>query len=192
MELDSQMSFASRVIKHVAWWMVGKSGLTIDDFPDLKQELWLDLLQRLPSYRPDRGSLRGSIRRIVNNKAATMLEARTAAKRGGGIRFVSLNEESEDEDGVIIERHESLSADDYLRRTRGTTRSEGDRIDLALDLRTLLDRLAPSERALCLLLVDRDVCDVANILGIPRTTLRDVIKRLRVHGDAAGLRGYFE
>ena len=184
--------FAARLIQKVARSLEWKRGIISADLPDLQQDLWVDLLERLPSYRPDRGHIRAFIRRVVNNKAATILKARAAAKRGDGRPCLSLNWEFEDDDGEVTELHESISVDDYLLRTRGTLRSELDRLDLALDIRKVLDMLPPHQRVVCLLLIDRDVSDVANVMGMPRSTLRDLIKRLRRIGESVGLRKYFE
>ena len=182
--------FTTRLIRRVAWRMVGKSGLTSDDCQDLQQDLWLDLLERLPHYRPHRGHFRAFVSRVVKNKAASVLEARAAAKRGNGHPCLSLNEEFEDEDGEDTEFDETISVDDYLRRTRGAIRSGEERLDLSIDLRRMVDRLPAYHRVVCLLLIDRDVTDIANVVGVPRSTLRDAIKRLRRLGEESGLKDY--
>ncbi|MBU1074443.1 hypothetical protein KKG45_14475 [bacterium] len=189
---NHEQEFAARLIRKVAWKMVGKAAITDDDQHDIRQELWLDLLQRLPGYRQDRGHVRAFISRVVKNKAASILRARSAAKRGGGVPDLSLDWVIGDEDGAPIEFHETLSVDDYLRRTRGTVRSEEERRDLALDVRKIVDRLQPHEQVICLLLIDRDVSNISTVVGKPRSTLRDLIKKLRECGAEAGLEDYFK
>lgn len=191
MEALREMDFAVRLIKKVTRPLAGKTGITLDDLPDLRQDILLDLLERLPGYRPERGHIRAFISRVINNKVADMLKARSAARRGGGTPSLSLNWEFENEDGETVEFHESLSVDGYLRRTRGTLRSEEERRDLALDVRKMVDRLPPPQRVVCMLLVDASVCDIANVVGVPRSTLRDLITRLRVICEDAGLEKYF-
>ncbi len=192
MELQDDLAFASRLIHRVAGRMVGKTGLLPDDIQDLQQDLWLELLTRIPNYRPERGGPRAFITLVVKNGAASILKTRAAAKRGKGRPCLSLNREHEDEEGGSVEIHETISADDYLRRTRGTVRSEEDRRDLALDVRHSVDKLPPIDRVICLLLIDEDVCGVARVVGIPRSTLRDLIKRLRKISEEVGLEKYFE
>jgi RNA polymerase sigma factor (sigma-70 family) len=176
----------------VALRLVRRRGLTPDDLPDLEQDLWLDLCERLPDYRPERGHLRAFITTVVRHKAASILKARAAAKRGNGVPLRSLDEEFQDEEGYPDSLHETLSVDDYLRRTRGTVRSEEERRDLALDLRRFVGLLPPELRVVCLLLIDRNVCDLANVVGLPRSTLRDLVKQLRRLGERSELREYFE
>lgn len=188
--VNEDTRFIARLIDKVARRLVNKSGLINDDVPDIKQDMWLDLLERLPRYRPDRGHYRAFVSRVVKNKAASILEARATAKRGNGRPCVSLDQDIEDEDGEGTSHHESISLDDYLRRTRGTIRSGEERLDLSIDLRRLVDRLPAHHRVVCLLLIDRDVTDIANVVGVPRSTLRDAIKRLRRLGEESGLKDY--
>ena len=79
-----------------------------------------------------------------------------------------------------------------MRLTCGTVRTEEDRRDLALDVRKVVAKLPPHDRVVCLLLIDRDVCDIANVIGLSRSTLRDLIKKLRWICDKAELKKYFE
>lgn len=186
-----ESEFAARLIKNVARRMVGKTGILADEVPDLQQDLWLHLLENLGSYRADRGHARAFITQIVKSKAASILAARAAAKRGGGLGCVSLNEEFEDDDGEVSERQDTISVDDFLRLTRGTIRSELARLELAMDVRKIIEQLPAHQYVICLLLIDQDQCAVANVVGLPRSTLRDLIKRLRQIARKEGLEDYF-
>ncbi|HOX27264.1 MAG TPA: sigma-70 family RNA polymerase sigma factor [Candidatus Krumholzibacteria bacterium] len=190
--LEEEAGFATCLIRKMAHRMIGTAGFIEADRHDLQQDLWLDLLERFPKYRPDRGHVRAFIARVVKNKAASILAARRAAKRNGDLRMRSLDEEFDDEDGEPTERHETISVDDYLRRTRGITRSQSERQDLAIDIRRVIASLQPHEQVVCLLLIDRDVCDVANVIGLPRSTLRDLIRRLRQAQEVASYEKYLE
>lgn len=192
MNIHDELDFASRIIRRIATRMIGKTGLVEADIPDLQQDLWLELLSRVPNFRADRGSPRAFITLVVRNKRASILTERMAAKRGNGVPCLSLDFEQEDDDGVPVAFHETISVDDYLQRTRGTIRSEKDRRDLALDVRKVVAKLPSHDRVVCLLLIDRDVCDIAKVIGLPRSTLRDLIKKLRIICDQAEFKKYFE
>ena len=192
MDLQQELPFASQLIRKVALRMVGKTRLRAEDLPDLQQDLWLHLLEHMHQYDPSRGHARAFITKVVKNKAATILTARLAAKRGGGSGCVSLSEEFEDEDGEVSERQDIISVDDFLRLTRGTIRSEQARLELAMDVRKIIGQLPPHQRVICLLLIDQDQCAVANVMGLPRSTLRDSIRRLRRIAKEAGLEDYFK
>lgn len=192
MYLRSEMTFTKGLIRKTARRMVGSSGIVADDVPDIQQDLWLDLLERMPRYSEDKGSVRAFVTRVVRNKSASMIRSRRTAKRRGDIGILSLNRETTDINGESIEFQDLLSVDDYLRLTRGATRTECERHDLAIDVRATVSHLPPAQRVICLLLVDRNVCDIANIVGIPRSTLRDLIARLRLIGYDVGLEKYLE
>ncbi|MBK8285791.1 MAG: sigma-70 family RNA polymerase sigma factor [Ahniella sp.] len=170
--------------------MVGKAGLLAADVGDIEQDIWLDLLSRLHTFDPERGHPRAFIRLVAQNKAKSILTARSAVKRGRGKLDLSLNWGPDDGDCEGQELHETIGRDDYLRRTRGPVRSEEERMDLGLDVRRFLARLHPVDRTVCLLLVERGATDVARVVGIPRSTLRGVIDRLRAAADEFGLDEY--
>lgn len=192
MELRSEMAFTKGLIRKTARRMIGSSGIVADDVPDIQQDLWLDLLERMQKYNQDKGSVRAFVVRVVRNKSASIIRSRRAAKRRGDIGILSLNLETSDVDGESIEFQDLISVDDYLRLTRGATRTECERHDLAIDVRAIVSHLTPAQRVICLLLVDRNVCDVANVAGIPRSTLRGLIARLRLIGHDVGLEKYLE
>jgi len=171
--------------------MIGKAGLVEADFPDLQQDLWLELLSRIPDFRADRGSPRAFITLVIRNKRATIFAERLAAKRGKGKPCHSLDDEHEEDDGDTLPLHETISIDDYLARTRGLVRTQEDIRDLGLDVRALVNSLKPKDRVVCLLLIDRAVSNVAGVVGVPRRSLRDVISRLRMEALDWGLQEYF-
>ena len=194
MERNHENDYASWKIERATRGIVGKMGITRDDMPDLRQDIWNDLIERRAKFCPELGNIRAFINRIVNNKVASILKERSAAKRGAGIPNLSLDWESEDqeEDGDAVDLRERYSVDDYLRLTRGPGRSEEERLHLSLDLRRIIARLQPHEQVICLLLIDQDVSGTSSVIGIPRSTLRDLIKKLRVIATREGLGIYLK
>jgi len=190
MDVHEELSFAARLIRKTAARMIGRTGLTGADLTDLQQDLWLELLTRLPKYQANRGHPRAFITLVVKNHAASIIKARSAAKRARGIPIRSLDEEIFDDTGDSQDMHETISVDDYLRLTRGSIRTEEERRDLAFDVRALFAKLPPHDRVVCMLLIDRDVTDIAGVVGIPRSTLRDLISRVRGATDGHGLDDY--
>ncbi|MBE0567941.1 MAG: sigma-70 family RNA polymerase sigma factor [Krumholzibacteria bacterium] len=191
MIIHEEFNFANRIIRRTAARMIGTAGLVEADVPDLQQDLWLELLTRLPKYRADRGNPRAFITLVVRNRRASIIAERLAKKRGNDKPCLSLDAEKEDAKGNSVPFHEVLSVDDYLARTRGIPRSQEDLRDLCLDVRALVSSLQPRDRVVCLLLIDQDVTNVASSVGIPRRSLRDVISRLRQDAEERGLKEYF-
>ena len=191
MTIQEEFDFANRVIRRIATRMIGTAGLVEADFPDLQQDLWLELLTRLPKYRAERGSPRAFITLVVRNRRASIMAERLARKRNGGKPCLSLDAEQDDAEGNPVPFHETLSVDDYLARTRGVPRTQEDIGDLGLDVRALVGSLQPRDRVVCLLLIDQDVTNVASTVGMPRRSLRDVISRFRHDAEERGLKEYF-
>lgn len=187
MDIQEEFDFAARLIHRTAIRIIEKSRLTGADKGDIQQDLWLELLTRLPKYQVHRGHPRAFITLVLKNHAASILKAMTAAKRARGVPIRSLNKVISDDSDDPQELHETISVDDYLRLTRGPVRTEEERLDLALDVREFIAKLPPSDRVVCLLLIERDVTDIAGVIGIPRSTLRDLISRLRSTTEGLGM-----
>lgn len=189
-----EWAFARRMINSISCRLIGRAAITIDDLEDLRQDMLCDLCERMSRYRPELGDIRTFITHVVQNKVATILKERRAEKRGGGIPNLSLDWESEDqeEDDDVADLKERYSVDDYLRLTRGPGRSVEEQLDLSFDLRRIITRLQPHEQVICLLLIDQDVSGTSSVIGIPRSTLRDLIKKLRVIAKREGLGIYLK
>lgn len=52
--------------------MVSSNGFRRDEWEDLRQDLLLDYLERLPQFDPDRGDLRGFMFGVVRHRAAQL------------------------------------------------------------------------------------------------------------------------
>ena len=189
-----EWAFAKRMIHSISYRLIGRAAITSDDLQDLRQDMLCDLCERMSRYRPELGELRTFITHVVQNKVATILKERRAKKRGGGIPNLSLDWESEDqeEDGDTVYLKERYSVDDYLRLTRVPGRTVEEQQDLIFDLRRIIACLHPHEQVVCLLLIDNDVSGTSSVINIPRSTLRDLIKKLRVIAEREGLGIYFK
>lgn len=192
MDRHQSDAYAERLIRRIARQLARRPEFRHEETADIRQTLWADLLQRLPRYRPERARLTTFIDRVTKHKAASLIEARRAAKRGNGRRHISLSFEMDDGEGGITELHETISQDHYLRWTRGAVRSEVDRLELAIDLEQAVSLLPAEDRVACLLLVEMNISDVARVLGVPRSTLYGTVYRLRRVFRDLGLHGYLE
>lgn len=185
-------AYAEGLIRKIARQLARRPEFRQEDPADIRQALWADLLKRRPRYRPERGRLTTFVRRVVEHQAATLIQARRAAKRGNGLRHLSFSHEMDDGEGGLTELGETISQDHYLRWTRGTVLSEADRLELAFDLERAAFRLPAADRVVCLLLVELNISDVARVLGVPRSTLYGTVYRLRRVFRELGLHKYFE
>ena len=187
---DGIDAYAAKIIRHKARQLVGQFGFTEADREDLEQELVLDLLRRLPKYDPSRAQRNTFIARVVENKVATIIEARKAAMRDYRLCRCSLNDRLEDQDGRSTERIETINQDDYFVLTGKPSRPVDELLDLSIDLRAAVSLLPPNLCELYRRLCDQTVTEISRDLGIPRGTIYDMIRKIRAILDDAGIRDY--
>jgi RNA polymerase sigma-70 factor (ECF subfamily) len=165
-------------------------GFSEADREDLEQELLLDLLRRQPKYDPSRAQNSTFVARVVEHRAATLIEERKAGLRDYRLQAFSLNDHIEDEDGVRCERSETFDLDDYLLRTGRQSRSSDELRDLGIDVHSVVDQLPPKLRDMCQRLMRDSITDVSRETGIPRSTLYGIIDKVRAAFKNAGLEDY--
>jgi RNA polymerase sigma-70 factor (ECF subfamily) len=173
---------AGRIIKHKAF--------DLADLPDVEQELHLEVHRRLPHYDPSRAALRTFVSRVVENCAATLIEARRAGVRDYRKESGSLDERVVDKDGERGETSPVISKQAFLRSVVASSRHEQELDSLRIDLRTLLAQLSEDEQALCERLKTSTVSEISRETGRPRGTLYEQIARIRARFEKAGLAAY--
>jgi len=183
---------ASYIIRRKARELIGKYGFTRSDRDDLEQELVLELLIRLPKYDPTRSKRNTFIKRIVNNKIATIIETKRAGKRDYRRCRLSLNDDVNGDDGEPIERYATIDQDEYLLRIGKRGRPVSEQSELKIDIEGFIASLPPGLRDLCDLLKLDNVSVVARLLKIPRFTIYDRITHLRKRFESQGLPKYLQ
>lgn len=160
------------------------------DREDLAQDLRLDLLRRLPRYDPTQSSLRTFVSLVLEHRVQSLREETWAKKRGRQYPHVSLDEPPDAADADSPDRHEFISVDDYLQATRGAGPKAEEGVDLAIDLAAAEARLSALEVAVCRLLREATKTEVAEVLGVPRTTLQEMVRRIGKKLAGTGLEEY--
>ena len=154
------------------------------DAEDIEQDLMLDLLRRLDDFDPGRASRNTFIARVVENAAATLVEAARAEKRGSQFQHDSLDAPLGDDD------QGSYSLSDITPDDAGLWSAYGlrwnDAADLRRDLSRVLDRLPHRLSSLCARLSVGTVTEVSRDTGMPRPTIYDSLAEVRRELLAAG------
>lgn len=170
--------------------LVGRYGLSYDDVEDIRQDLLLDLLKRLPHYNSQLSQRKTFIHRLIEHELADLLSARQAGCRDHRLRTDSLDDPVCEEDGIMLLLMDTLDERHVLRMQGRTRRSPEEVTELRVDLERLLATLTPEQRQICAQLIDHTVTEVARMLAVPRTSIQDIVQKLRVLFNAAGLRDY--
>ena len=161
------------------------------DWEDFAQNMRLDLWRRLSKFDPGKATLNTFIARVVEHKAASMLEARKARCRDYRRCRSSLNDPLAGKDGTVpVERGDMLDEDAGHLRTGVPSRSGEESGELGLDTKAALTRLPPELNGLGCHLLNQTKTEVAKETGIPRGTLHESTQKLRRRFKKAGLKIY--
>lgn len=182
--------YAGKIIRYKARQLIGKCGFTRDDYEDLRQEMTLDLLLRLPKFDATKAGLNTFVARIIDHKISTIIRHRTQEKRDYR-RSCSLDESIENENGASVTRGEMLSQDDHDLHAGKHTRPEAERTEMRTVISFSISELPPDLQQLAELLLTRSITQAAEELAVPRSTLYETgIAQLRKTFEDRGLRKY--
>jgi RNA polymerase sigma-70 factor, ECF subfamily len=183
--------YALETVHHKARQLVGKAGYTKDDVDDIKQDLIVDLLERLPRFDPAKATYNTFVACVVERKISNMLRDRQAERRDRRREDCSLNDEIDDGDEVPVQRLATMSQDKHDIRTGKYPRSAEEREHLRLDIETVLASLPPHLRRAAELLQSLPTAQVAREMGVAHATFyHKYLKRLRAVFAAKGMGDY--
>jgi len=178
--------YALEVIHHQARQAVGKAGYTKNNLDDLKQDLILDLLERLPKFDPAKASYNTFVACVVSRKLSNLLRDRQTPMRDHRREVCSLNEEI-DAHEESVPRLATISQDELDIRTGKYRQTAEERAFLQMDINATLANLPAYLRQAAEMLQTESVAQVARELGISRRTFRE--KHLAQLQEAFATRG---
>lgn len=174
--------------------LIGRYGLTESDLGDLEQEMLLQvhLKRGLREGWPEiTASERTVMSRILDNKIRDIIDQVKTEKR----RLLSRAERlhlpvspTPEAEGLTLE--ETVSEESSL--TRKGRKSAAEEHDLQIALASVLENLTELQKRACQLLMEgHKITDVADVLGMKRTTLNYELTRMRNVFYRKGLGDYF-
>lgn len=164
--------------------LAGKYGFERHDVEDIQQELALDYLQRSRSFDAHQCSHRTFARLVINNRIATIIEARRAACRDYHACRISLDQPREH---LVGNSSEIGAPSETKSSSRGCSYDES--LNTRLDVQRILGLLPAALVHLCHLLMECDTCaEAAAKAEISRATLYRQIAKIRAVFLKQGLR----
>jgi RNA polymerase sigma factor (sigma-70 family) len=182
--------FTARFIRAKVRQLIGRVGFTEADRDDLLQDFALDLLQRRESFHPDTATWEAFVVVVCENRYATLLAHRRAAKRSAEHEGGSLNRPIKDAEGNRTEFGKTLSDSQQQLRSGQHRRSQQDVWELAQDVARVLDEMPPTMRKVCEIAMRQSKAAAARELGISQGKLYEIIGRILARFEKAGLRDY--
>lgn len=156
------------------------------DLDDVRQDLLVDLIARLPAYDPDRGSI-GAFAGVVLRNQTTRIAAKVNRQRRlHGAVPVSLDEPVPDSDGLT--RGDLVAEEDGLTALLGQPVDAFAEIDRRLDVERALGGLGRADGRLCAELSRATADRLAASGRGARSSLYRRVKDLRLALTAMGLR----
>lgn len=162
--------YAGNLIRYKARQLIGRYGFAQDDHEDLKQEMTVDLLLRLPKFDARKAKLNTFVARVIDHKISTIIRHRMQEKRDYR-RASSLDEPIEDENGSSVTRGEMVSQDDHDLYAGKYSRAESERTEMRAVISFTISDLPPELRQLAELLLTCSITQAAEELGVSRSTL---------------------
>jgi hypothetical protein len=167
-----------RIAQAKAARLVGKYGFSNDEARDIGQDLLADLISRWPKFDRARGNEQAFVRRVMENRLATIISARHARCRD--YRRTFSGEVTHD----AMENAQSSVSNDPRFSTASEMR------DLEIDIRRLQKLLRPEVTAIVVLLSSRSPGKIVRLLGMSRSTIYRRIRELRATAIGIGLDRY--
>jgi RNA polymerase sigma-70 factor, ECF subfamily len=172
MKIDPQhLAFANIVIRAEIKKRRQRGIIRRADAEDIASEVMARLLEVWDRFDPERGNREAYINQVVSTRLVSLLRERNAQKRRAKIEPIDAGDER------LADR--SWCGDEWLRV-----------IDLRVDLNIAFSKLSPKQRAICDQLLRDLVSPAAKEMGVPRSTLRYAVTKIRQIFRDAGLEEY--
>jgi RNA polymerase sigma-70 factor (ECF subfamily) len=166
--------------------LIRKLRLSKDDLADVRQELLVDVIARLPAFDPKRGSLGAFAGIVMANRAARVAHKVKRERRLYGAVPTSLNETLPESDGAT--RGDLVSEEDGLSAYFGQPADAFAEVERRLDVERGLGALDPNDARLSAALSQSNIDELVDRGHAARSSLYRRVKNIRLALLAAGLK----
>ena len=167
-------AFALRQASCRARLLAASGGFRRDEWEDLRQEMLLDLLRRVPKFDATRGDWQGFVRGVTRNHSTVLVTRHRRRAR-----------EVLGED--LVDREESGGGDPMATLQKHRCSYAVAELNLRLDVHRVVAGLPPRLRRLALLLAQMPVKDVCERMGKSRSRVYQMTLQIREAFVGAGL-----
>lgn len=164
--------------------------LSTSDIDDLRQDLTIHLIERLPCYDPAKSTHKGFVAMVLNNRIRTIIRLHRTSAEALNLGTLSLDEEFSDNENQPISRFETIDEEDVLMSAGLIRHRMIEHIEMKADVDAFLSKLPQRLRDLCLLLQEKPIAQVARETGLSRQKIHEELVRMRLLAEQYGLREY--
>lgn len=177
--------YAKKSVDVAAAKLSRRGGIRGAELADIKAEIMLDVLQRLPKHDHTKYSYKTFVTRIVKNKVMHILRERMTQKVQAQMRMLSLEEP--------VEPMDSIPSDDAPEKLIDSCYSSCGIDELCLDLKDVISKLSEIQQRFCFAVMSgENISDIAKDEELPIPTFyKRVVHPIRRIFASAGLDNYF-
>lgn len=153
--------------------LVRAGHFAVDAWDDLRQEMFLDLLQRLPRFRAEKGDWHGFVRGVMRHRSALL----AAEQRRRISRFPEASGANGDDD----------DEDDGFDSGSDVSGEDGRAVEVRLDVQRVIAKLPLHLRTVALLLGDHGVAETARLTGKSTSAIYHYMRQIREAFEEVGI-----
>jgi RNA polymerase sigma factor (sigma-70 family) len=172
--------FAAGYIRRAAQRLARQIDLPEWEAEDLEQQLKLELLESLTRFDPRQGCFDAFVTVVVQRDVSHRhrMLSRQCRERDGQ---QSLESSVTDGDGILTQLGDELACDVVERRTGRWSIARDEEVELSHDVQIALAKLPSRLRHVAYLLLWEAPADVARRLRVSRTTIHNLVEKIRKH-----------
>ena len=190
--LDEFGVFAFRFICKKVDLLVRRYGFPRSEREALMQDFACNLQARRAKFDPAIATWEAFVVVVCENHFATLLEHRSAEMRSRDRESGSLNDQIRDAEGRWTELGATISETQRSRHTGRIYRSNEEQWELQQDVANVLANMPPRMRKVCEMIMTGPKTAAAGELKISQWALYEMLERILVRFEKAGLRDYLK
>ncbi len=181
--------FTRGIIRRKAVQITQRLGFSEQDLESLEQTMLTKVIEAMPSYDPTIAHRNVFITTVVERHAGTLIKQRALPKYGSG-KIQSLNAVIAVPGDLPTELQYTLDQSIGDARLQMERKSRNELHDLASDLAIAIANLPEHWQRMLELRKTHSMSQIAELMGIPRSTLRKWMSQIAEKFEAEGLREY--
>lgn len=184
---EALCEIARPLIQAKAKRLVMTAGFGPEDQDDIEQEAVVRLLDRYAAHKSCRLPVLAFINRVLSQSISNQIRSRFAKRRDP--RSIHSLDDSETGTSSLADRISERHLDARLGRQ---PRSVQEYVEMGIDVEESLAELSSEQRELCDALKIDSIAELSRQLRIPRTTLSDKVRDVRLALEERGIREYVQ
>ena len=178
-----------KMVRMAAKKAVRKGGLSLDELPDVEQELMIAMLSSMKQHDPGKSSRKTFLTMLLKRQISAVYRQRLRPSKRFQHNLASLNSEIEI-DGDTCELIELVNSDHEIANNPRPESESCNNATLRMDLEGVLGKLPPDCWLICEGLKTMNITELAEYLNITRRTLHKKLEQIRGLMEKQGLSAY--